>query len=90
MRSMVIIEGSNVHALGFFYFLANGGRLGMFSSLKTSAPQGELSQKFQLIMISRFVGDSKETNKNQSQKVQKQSCSMQRIGGFLLRQELFL
>ena len=45
MKSMVIIEGSIVHALAFFYFPANGSTNTNVVSLTPSASPGESSLK---------------------------------------------
>ena len=62
MRSVVIIEGSTVHALVFFP--ANGLMNPDFFSLKLSAPQGESSLKISAHYREiRFVGDHKQTRR---------------------------
>ena len=64
MKSVVIIEGSRVHALVFFNFPANGlANPDVFLAQNLLHPKGNHPSKFQLIRFSRFGGVREQTNK---------------------------
>ena len=64
MKSVVIIEGSTVHAVVFICFPANGSTNPDVISLKHSASQGESSLKFQLAGVRRFGGVREHPNRH--------------------------
>ena len=64
MKSLVIIEGSRVHALVFLYVPANGlTNSDVFLAQNLLHPKGNHPSKFKLIRFSRFGGVREQTNK---------------------------
>ena len=65
MKSMVIIEGSTVHALVIFFFHTIGStNPDNFVDENLLHPKGNHSSIFQFISVSRFGGVREQTNKH--------------------------